>query len=44
MTSKVVKYSESRMKCSFFTRSAKFLVSKLPLKSHNKASKIHNIS
>lgn len=30
-TSNVVKYSESRMKCSFFTRSAKFRVSKLPV-------------
>jgi len=31
MTSKVVKYSLSRIKCSFFTKSAKFRVNKLPL-------------
>lgn len=31
MTNNVVKYSESRMKCSFFTRSAKLRVNKLPL-------------
>ena len=31
-TSIVAKYSESRTKSSFFTRSDKFLVSKLPLK------------
>lgn len=31
ITNNVVKYSESRMKCSFFTRSAKLRVNKLPL-------------
>ena len=31
ITSKVVKYSLSKIKCSFFTKSAKFLVNKLPL-------------
>lgn len=36
MTSKVVKYSESKIKCSFFTKSAKLRVNKLPLKIRNK--------
>ena len=31
-TSKVVRYSESRTKCSFLTMSPRFLASKLPLK------------
>ena len=33
MTSRVTKYSESRTKCSFFTKSPRFLVSKLPLRN-----------
>lgn len=36
ITSNVVKYSESRIKCSFFTRSAKLRVNKLPLKMYSK--------
>lgn len=41
MTNNVVKYSESKMKCSFFTKSAKFLVNKLPLYK-NEIIKIDN--
>lgn len=33
ITNKVVRYSESKMKCSFFTNSARFLVNKLPLEN-----------
>nr|CAI5838463.1 unnamed protein product [Callosobruchus analis] len=36
ITSKVCKYSESRIKWSFFTKSAKLRVNKLPLKQVSK--------
>lgn len=39
MTNNVVKYSESNMKCSFLTRSAKLRVNKLPLKFLKKPTK-----
>lgn len=39
MTNNVVKYSESKMKCSFLTRSAKLRVNKLPLKMNEKRKK-----
>lgn len=43
MTSRVVRYSESRMKCSFLTKSARFLVSRLPLQSAEYYMNIYNV-
>lgn len=47
-TRSVFKYSESRMKCSFFTRSARFLLRRLPLEeyptSYLDSNKIHTTS
>lgn len=39
MTNKVVRYSESRMKCSFLTMSAKLRVIRLPLELTKKRNK-----
>ena len=43
MTRSVARYSLSRMKCSFLTRSARFRVSKLPLRDKKKLS-VENIT
>lgn len=37
ITNKVVKYSESKIKCSFFTKSARFRVNRLPLENQNQS-------